>query len=201
MPSQRNTGLSEPQVLLVDGIDGSGKTSFAGRLADTMQRGGANVALVHVDDFRLAVSWNDPLGEEEVYWSKYFDLPALQTQVALLVAQGSLVVLEGIFCLRLPAFADNPLIYLEVDFEVAAQRILIRDTARGRTSEDVLHRIESRYFPAQRRYRSAYSPTERATTLIDSTNPSAMRLLRCDWTRLPGPAAHALRQIFPMDDR
>jgi uridine kinase len=197
VPSQRNTGLPEPQIVLVDGIDGSGKTSFAGLLADTMRTGGFRVALVHVDDFRLTVSWDDPQGEEEVYWSKYFDLAALQAQVAVLASQGTLVVLEGIFCLRLPDLADHPLIYLEVDFEVAAKRILIRDTARGRTSDDVLHRIESRYFPAQRRYRAAYAPTERATALIDSTDPSAMRLVRSDWNRLPPPAALALRQIFP----
>jgi uridine kinase len=199
VPSQRDTGLPESQVLLVDGIDGSGKTSFAGRLADTMRSSGANVALVHVDDFRLTVSWDDPLGEEEIYWNKYFDLPALQTEVSILAAAGTLVVLEGIFCLRLPQLASNPLVYLEVDFEVAAKRILLRDTARGRSSEDVLHRIESRYFPAQRRYRADYRPTERATTLIDSTEPSAMRLIRCDWTGLPVSAAAALRLIFPTD--
>ena len=199
MPSQRDTGLPEPQVLLVDGIDGSGKTSFAGLLVDTMRSSGANVALVHVDDFRLTVSWDDPLGEEEIYWSKYFDLPALQAEVSILASAGTLVVLEGIFCLRLPQLAANPLVYLEVDFEVAAKRILLRDTARGRSSEDVLHRIESRYFPAQRRYRADYLPTERATTLVDSTDPAAMRLIRSDWTRLPAAAAAALRRIFPSD--
>jgi uridine kinase len=199
VPSQRDTGLSESRVLLVDGIDGSGKTSFASLLAETIRTSGSNVALVHVDDFRLAVGWDDPLGEEEVYWNKYFDLPALQTEVSLLAGEGTLVVLEGIFCLRLPELAANPLIYLEVDFAVAAKRILLRDTARGRTSEDVLHRIDSRYFPAQRRYRADYSPTERATALIDSTDPAAMRLIRSDWNRLPAPVSTALRQIFSTD--
>jgi uridine kinase len=199
VPSQRDTGLPEPGVLLVDGIDGSGKTSFAGLLTDTIRAAGVTVALVHVDDFRLTVSWDDPLGEEEVYWNRYFDLTALQAQVSILASAGTLVVLEGIFCLRLPELSANPLIYLEVDFDVAARRILSRDTARGRTSEDVLHRIESRYFPAQRRYRANYSPVERATTLIDSTNPASMRLVRSDWHRLPSPAVAALRQIFPTD--
>lgn len=199
MPWQRDTGLPESRVLLVDGIDGSGKTSFASLLAETIRASGSKVALVHVDDFRLTVSWDDPSGEEEVYWNKYFDLPALQTEVSLLAGEGTLVVLEGIFCLRLPELAANPLIYLEVDFEVAAKRILLRDTARGRTSEDVLHRIESRYFPAQRRYRTDFSPTERATVLIDSTVPAAMRLIRSNWNQLPAPVSAALRQIFPRD--
>lgn len=199
MTSQRDIGLPEPRVVLVDGIDGSGKTSFAGLLTETIRSSGADVALVHVDDFRLNVSWEDPLGEEEIYWSRYFDLTALQTEVAILTAQETLVVLEGIFCLRLPELADNPLVYLEVDFELAARRILLRDTARGRTAKDVIHRIESRYFPAQRRYRAEYSPTERAATLIDSTNPAAMRLVRSEWHRLPAAAAAALRRIFPTE--
>lgn len=195
-PSPRGTGhLPEPHVILVDGIDGSGKTSFAGRLADTMRAAGAGVALVHVDDFRLPVSWEDPVGEEEIYWSRYFDLEALQTEVAILAESGTLVVLEGIFVLRLPALASNPLVYLEVDFEVAAKRILLRDTARGRTPEDVRHRIESRYFPAQRRYRAAFSPCERAATLIDLTDPATPRLIRSDWARLPAAASRALRQL------
>lgn len=200
MPSQRGTGhLPDPRVLLVDGIDGSGKTSFAGRLAGTMRTAGSSVALVHVDDFRLPVSWDDPVGEEEIYWSRYFDLQALQTEVAILAGSGTLVVLEGIFVLRLPELAANPLVYLEVDFAVAANRILLRDTARGRTLEDVRHRIESRYFPAQRRYRADYSPCERATTLIDSTDPATPRLIRSDWGRLPGAAAMALRHLLQVE--
>jgi len=200
VPSARDTGhLPEGHVILVDGIDGSGKTSFAGRLADTMRAAGASVAVVHVDDFRLPVSWEDPVGEEEIYWSRYFDLQSLQTEVAILAASGTLVVLEGVFVLRLPALASHPLVYLEVDFEVAADRILLRDTALGRTPEDVRHRIESRYFPAQRRYRADFSPSERATTLIDITDPAAPRLIRSDWARLPASAAAALRELVQLE--
>ena len=202
VPSPRTTGRPpEAGVVLVDGIDGSGKTTFAGRLADTMRAGGIPVALVHVDDFRCPVSWDDPRGEAELYWSCYFDLAALQAELDVITAAGTMVVLEGVFTLRLPAVATSPLIYLEVDFEVAARRILVRDTARGRTREDVLHRIESRYFPAQRRYRAAYSPCERAATLVDSTDPAAMRLIRSDWSRLPATVAAATRRILGLEPR
>jgi uridine kinase len=182
-------------VVLVDGIDGSGKTSFAGRLAETMHADGVPVALVHVDDFRLPVNWDDPRGEAEIYWSGYFDLAALQAEVAVLATSGTMVVLEGVFTLRLPEFATCPLVYLEVAYEEAARRILLRDTARGRTAEDVLHRIEARYFPAQRRYRAEFSPSERAAILIDSTDPNAMRIMRCDWPRLPATVAAAMRSL------
>jgi uridine kinase len=185
--------------VLVDGIDGSGKTGFAGRLAEAIRADGSPVALVHVDDFRRPVSWDDPRGEAEVYWSDYFDLGGLQAEVDDLAASGGTVLLEGIFTLRLPALARSPLIYLELDYEVAARRILARDVARGRTEEDVLHRIEERYFPAQRRYRAEYAPCERAATLIDSTDAAAMRLIRCDWSRLPFPVVAAARRVLGLE--
>jgi len=200
VPSPGATGRPpESPVVLVDGIDGSGKTTFAERLVHTMRTGGAPVALVHVDDFRSSVSWDDPSGEAEVYWSGYFDLAALQAEVDLIAAAGTTVVLEGVFTLRLPAFGASPLIYLEVDFEEAARRILIRDTARGRTREDVLHRIEARYFPAQRRYRADYSPCDRAATVVDTTDPVAMRVVRSDWARLPLAVAAATRRMLGLE--
>jgi uridine kinase len=184
-------------VVLIDGIDGSGKSSFAGRLADTVRAAGSPVVLVHVDDFRRTVSWDDPAGEAAVYWNQYFDLAALEKEVSLQAAEGRLVLLEGIFTLRVPRLGASPLVYLEVDFEVAAARIMRRDIARGRTPEDVRHRIESRYFPAQRRYRQEYSPCDRATMLIDSSDWAAMRVIRCDWSRLPAVAGAALRKLVP----
>lgn len=200
VPSQRDTGPSIAEaVVLVDGIDGSGKTSFAGLLADTMRLGGAEVALVHVDDFRRSVAWNHPAGEAAVYWDQYFDLEAAGREVGRAVADGQVVVLEGIFTLRLPAVAGAPLVYLEVDYSIAADRIFRRDTARGRTPEDVRHRIEARYFPAQRRYRAEYLPCDRAAVLIDSTDAASMRLVRGDWARLPGAAAEALRRLLPVE--
>ena len=201
VPSPRGTGqYSDAGVLLVDGIDGSGKTSFAGRLADGMREAGADVTLTHVDDYRCPVAWDDPAGEAAVYWERYFDLAALERELERMQRPGRIVVVEGIFTLRLPAFAAAPLVYLEVAYEVAAERILRRDTAIGRTPEDVRHRIEARYFPAQRRYRADYAPSERATALIDSTDPARLRLLRSDWSRLPSPAAAALREMLHTAD-
>jgi uridine kinase len=199
-PSLPATGHpSEPGVVLVDGIDGSGKTSFANRLAEILGAAGCQVALVHVDDYRRPVSWDDSRGEAEVYWSSYFDLAALETAVSGIAASGGLVVLEGVFTLRLPTLARHPLIYLEVDYEVAAMRILARDVARGRSPEDVIHRIEMRYFPAQRRYRTDYSPSERAATLVDSTDPADLRLIRSDWSRLPPSVSVATARLLGVD--
>jgi uridine kinase len=190
------TGHPRDPVVLVDGIDGSGKTTFAGRLAEAMRVEGDPVALVHVDDFRRPVNWADPRGEAEVYWSSYFDLVALNEAVQEVAGSGATVLLEGIFTLRLPGAGRCPLIYLESDYHGAALRIFARDTALGRTDEDVRHRIEARYFPAQRRYRAEYDPLVRASLLVDSSDPATPRLMRSHWERLPGPVARAARRIL-----
>lgn len=197
MPWPHGTGpAAETAVLLVDGIDGSGKTSFAGQLADAMHSRGVDTALMHVDDYRRPVAWDHPAGEAAVYWERYFDLAAVERDVAAACGEGRTVVLEGIFTLRLAGLGSAPLVYLEVDYEVAAERILRRDTAKGRTPAEVRHRIEQRYFPAQRRYRATYRPSDRAAILVDTTDPANLRLLRGDWSRLSTPTASALRDLL-----
>lgn len=184
-------------MILVDGIDGSGKTSFAGRLAETMRRAGAGVTVVHVDDFRRSVDWVAQAEDEAAaYWDRYFDLEAVAREARGAVEAGLAVVLEGIFTLRLPGLTAAPLVYLEVDFAMAAERIICRDTARGRTVEDVRHRIEARYFPAQRRYRGEFQPLDRAAIVIDNNDPSYPRPIRADWNGLPRAAAVACRHLM-----
>jgi len=181
---------SAPRFVLIDGIDGSGKTRFAERLGEGLRARGLTVTELHVDDFRRPVVWSDPRGEAEVYWNDYFDLHALEQRMRTQCRNGGFVLVEGIFTLRLAESAAMPLIYLEVGFEEAAHRILERDVALGRSASEVMHRIEARYFPTQRRYRAEYDPVGRATLLLDNSTPSLPRPLRADWSGL-GPEIHA----------
>lgn len=185
-----------PPVVLIDGIDGSGKTRFASRLAAMLEAAGRHATLLHVDDVRRPVDWSDSRGEAEVYWSDYFDLAALDAQIAALRAVDRVVLVEGIFTLRLAAAEDSELIYLEVPFDEATRRILTRDTALGRTPDEVLHRMEARYFPAQRRYRELYGPLARAALLVDNTMPDAPRRITGDSTRLPPGLGEVLGRLL-----
>lgn len=180
--------------VFVDGIDGSGKSTLARALCGQLQRAGTPAFVLAVDDFRQPVDWSKPDDEEtNIYYERYFDLASLDRCCEAL-AQGaqhvqlptfhegkavetrivpvpaaSLVVVEGVFTQRLKMASHAALIYVDVPWEEARRRILIRDQARGRTLDDVTHRIEARYFPAQRRYLEACAPTSRAHWVLSPT--------------------------------
>jgi len=189
--------MSEPNLILVDGIDGSGKTRFAEHLVAALSTGQSRPVLVHVDDYRREVNWADPRGEAEVYWRDYFDLAAIDRAITRLRSEGRLVVVEGIFTLRLAAAPEAALIYLEVTYEEAERRILQRDTAIGRTPDEVRHRTSMRYFPAQRKYRALFRPVDRAALLIDNSDPATPHIRRADWASFPPEVAPLLATWAP----
>jgi cytidylate kinase len=167
-------------VMMVGGIDGSGKSEFARRLESACVDDGLSVCLMHVDDFRRPVDFqNPPVSELESYYTDYFDLSALDRALADRRA-GSLhaVIVEGIFTARLAIAAEAFSIWLEVPRAEARRRIEARDVARGRSPEEVRHRIDTRYFPAQDRYQRDHAPANRAQILLDNTNFSALVVVR-----------------------
>jgi uridine kinase len=182
-------------LVLLDGIDGSGKTGLADRLARLLRAEEVRLTLLHVDDYRRTVNWSDPRGEREVYWEDYFDLGALDEEISQHQAAGHLVLVEGIFTRRLAAADQGALIYLEVDFEEARRRIEARDTGKGRSLEEVRHRIDNRYFPAQHRYRAEHQPLRYAAAVLDTTNPAHPRLLRMERSRFPMAVAVSLCRL------
>ena len=104
------------------------------------------------------------------------------------------IVVEGVFALRVAEVrARASLIYLKVSFGEARRRILARDTTRGRSRENVLHRIDERYFPAQERYMRDHDPAGRAAVLIDHERLGQPAIERFDATRLPPSVEAALR--------
>jgi uridine kinase len=205
-------------VIGIDGIDGSGKSTFARRLAAEVQLLGGTPTMIHVDDFRRPVDWSRvDKPEPDLYYDEYYDFPLLErclreflggadtTQVprfdptaarldgtVTLDLRGDLAVVEGVFPLRCAPVRDGALIYLRVSPDLARRRILTRDQARGRTREDVEHRIDCRYFPGQRRYHARYDPERRARVLIDNEDPEARRFVARDEHGLPPFVAAAL---------
>src|SRR5262245_12321292 len=121
VPSHGSTG-PDNRVLLVDGIDGSGKSRFAELLVRRIGDSGVPVTLLHVDDYRRSVEWGAASDEALIYWDDYFDLSAVESAAGELIRAGKLLVLEGVFTLRLQSLSHCPLVYLEVDYALAAER-------------------------------------------------------------------------------
>ncbi|MBC8133317.1 MAG: hypothetical protein H7X95_10085 [Deltaproteobacteria bacterium] len=199
--------MRAPRVLLaVDGIDGSGKSVLARRLADAAAAAGICTVTLAVDDFRRPVDWGAG-GETDIYYDDYYDLSLLDRCLRAFIdggvsveipvfdaashrleghreitfGQANLGIVEGVFARRIGAVADTAaVVYLRTSFAEAQRRVVARDTARGRALTDVNHRIAARYFPAQERYLQEFRPEARADVVIDNEDWRAPQIVRFD---------------------
>jgi uridine kinase len=207
-------------ILSIDGIDGSGKSTYARSLIAALEAAGLRSVLFRVDDFRQKVAWTTPEHEAEQYYDSYYDLARCDACLAafvagapevaipvydivaervtgertLALADATVAIVEGVFPLRLSRAAAGVLVYLETSEPEARRRIVARDLAKGRSVDEINRRIDRRYFPSQRRYHRELDPRARAEIVIDNEAPTAPRVLKCDQTRVPV----ALRSVIPV---
>ncbi len=190
------------RLIVVDGLDGSGKSRFAAALSAALSSVGAPASLIHVDDFRRPLDFSGlaPEAEAELYYDRYFDFAALDAALApspLDETGGAITVLEGVMPLRAARAAGAPLIVLEVSTDEARRRIVARDQAKGRTPEEIAGRIDRRYFPAQARYRASFDPLGRADLVIDNEDWDRPRVVRRNDARFPREVVAVLDRLLP----
>lgn len=206
-------------IVSVDGIDGSGKSYMGQRVVDACAADGHAATMLRVDDFRRPVLWNsDAMPDADRYYEDYYDLAALDRCLSEFLAGANaitvptydsvaekitgstdldlsgvdLIVVEGVFTLRMPTVAGAQLVWLDTSFDVATERILARDMPKGRTRENVISRIESRYFPAHRRYLTEHDPKARAALVVDNDDYLAPHI-----SRISDDAAGILKSLVP----
>jgi|GEM_PF-5089124 len=207
-----------PSLLFIDGIDGSGKSTLAEGLRGQLASEGLKVTLFHVDDFRKTVDWTAAgNAQAEAYYNDYYDLLTLElvldevgkgaTQVRLPVfAEGQprtwsvleiprcdLVIVEGVFTQRIANAIGAGLVYVDLSWQAARERILARDQAKGRSPNEIETRIDERYFPGQRRYEAQCSPRKKAHWLASYYEQQGQPMMKVQRTKtaLPWPQALA----------
>lgn len=192
------------RLVAVDGVDGSGKTCFAASLAAAIPD--RPVIVLHADDFlnpapiRHAQGRGSPKG----FWEDTYNYAALHEYVLrplgpsgdgwyrthsydpatdrilrpdpVQAPSDALVVLEGMFLHR-DELIDHwdASVFLDVDFAETARRM----SARDGSNPDPDHPSMRRYVEGQRLYFRAASPWERATLVLDNTDVTSPRILRC----------------------
>ena len=126
-PSGGAPTLGTPTIVTIDGIDGSGKSTFADGLAAGLAREGWATVTLRVDDFRRPLDWTaaagGPAAEADLYYDDYYDLDLLQSCLRAFLARVPRVTipvfdpaterLDGVRELRLdgggsPAVAGGP---------------------------------------------------------------------------------------------
>lgn len=214
-------------LLTIDGIDGSGKSTFCRRLHEVLTAGGVTAIPIRVDDFRRgAIAWDQAAVEATAYYDAYYDLAACDAVLRAFLAGertaeipvydiaqerrtgsksiafegASVAVIEGVFPLRMPSVQDGVLIYLETTEAEARRRILARDHGKGRSQAEIERRIDKRYFPSQRIYRDQCAPRERADVIIDNERPVEPRGIKRDLGRLPPGLQKILGAFLPSPD-
>jgi len=191
------SALQTPTVLGVNGVDASGKTSFAIGLGAYFQRKGIPTTVIHLDDFHNPRSMRSIDDSPEGYIKYAFNLSQMhslilklkngpvKTTVCLLdldsdayvnnklfeADRNTVIIVEGVLLYRPPLNAlFDYRIFLDVTFEETLRRARGRDVPKY--GEAFLQRYIERYIPAQKIYLSVYSPKEISQLVIDNNDYS-----------------------------
>ncbi len=189
-----------PILLAIDGVDGSGKTTFAARLAAAFAHVGRPVLVIHEDDFLNPRNLRYRLGREspEGFFLDTYDLPSLTAKVLDAVGNGAgarivpavfdyradapvhvdavevppdaVVIVEGMFLHRDELARRWD---LSVFLDVPFTETARRMAERDGSSADPTHPSMRRYVDGQRLYLATCEPRRRATLVIDNSDPQA----------------------------
>jgi len=187
-------------LVAVDGVDGSGKTTFAAAYAEALLALGHPVVLIHADDFlnlravRHCRGSDSPVG----FWLDTYDYVALERDVLIPFGPGG----DGGYRAaatdhRRDAAVDSPLVQARpgsvcivegmflhrrelawrwaysVFLDVPFTETARRMAARDGTPRDPGHPGMRRYVEGQRLYFADSKPWLRATRVVDNTDPLA----------------------------
>ncbi|WP_106537287.1 uridine kinase [Haloactinopolyspora alba] len=182
--------------MAVDGVDGSGKTTFALKLAAAVERAGRRCFVVHEDDFLAPRAARYSLGRDspEGFFRDTYDLDSLVRNVLdPLGPDGDRRVRRRIFDHRRDAPVDGPVEEMPTDCVVIVEGMFLhrdqlvdrwdwsifldvpfaetarRMAERDGTSPDPDDPSMRRYVEGQRMYLETCMPRERASVLVDNT--------------------------------
>jgi phosphoglycolate phosphatase-like HAD superfamily hydrolase/uridine kinase len=183
-----------PFVIVINGIDGAGKTTFSEALATYLQNKNIPTQLIHLDDFHnpKAVRYAGT-DQADNYYNKSFNLdliidkllnPIYQDKSLSLklktldlqtddytnertysVKPETIVIFEGVFLFRRDLSPYIDLkVFLNILFAESKKRAVVRDP------QAYVEKYDVKYLPAQQKYLTLYPPDQIADIFIDNTN-------------------------------
>jgi uridine kinase len=187
----------------VDGVDGSGKTVFAGELAAVLRAAGREVVQVSLDDFHHVrdVRYRRGRASPDGFWLDSFDYPRFVAEVLeplgpggsrryrprgqdldtdrvldepwLTAPSGAVLVVDGLFLHRDELAGHWD---LTVFLDVPFEVTAARMAERDGTNPDPSHPSMARYVEAQRTYFARCEPWARADLAIGNADVERPRL-------------------------
>lgn len=187
-----------PLIVGINGIDTSGKTFFTESLAAYLTSRNIGVQVINLDNFHnprsVRNSGEDPV---ESYYQRGFDIKTLienilvpvrtkgecsisltlldlltdryEIEKSFFINKDTFVLFEGVYLFRkeLAPYIDYK-IFLDIPLEESRRRAAVRDIPLF--GEEILHRYDEKYLPAQSRYLQEYPPFAIADLIINNTN-------------------------------
>lgn len=186
---------SKSFIIGIDGLGGAGKTTFSESLYKILQQHKYTVQTLHLDDFihKISIRYNPKIDDVECYYNVQWRYNYLVKNVLepfklhnriegiieiydkdndkynhkhINLSKDPVLLIEGIFLQRveLKKYFDF-VIYMDTPKDIRFQRVLDRDKYIG-DIEQIISKYKNRYFPAEEKYESQYSPRENADFLI-----------------------------------
>jgi phosphoglycolate phosphatase len=199
------TGDASVRVLGVNGVDTSGKTSFADGLSRYLAARGKKTVLLHLDDFHHPKNVRNS-GEQEIeaYINHAFDLELLIRELLDPIKRGeqidkyltllnltddaytnvrhfhidsdAYVILEGVLLYRKPLEEYiDYKIFLDIDFPEVFRRAEIRDAPIY--GRAFLEKYRNKYIPVQQWYLSACAPKAKSNLIVDNQDYHTPRIV------------------------
>jgi phosphoglycolate phosphatase-like HAD superfamily hydrolase/uridine kinase len=187
---QRN----QPFIIGINGIDCSGKTTFAKALGSYLKSKGHPTQMIAIDDFlypkAIRYAGTD---QADNYYNKSFNIELLIDNLlkaarekgrvsaeltsltvetdkfdrvnSYTIKPETIVILEGVFLFRKElAPFFDYKVYLDIPFRESKQRAQIRDSKVG------FSKYDEKYLPGQARYIQQYNPATQANMVIENSN-------------------------------
>ncbi|NYE95710.1 uridine kinase [Psychromicrobium silvestre] len=196
-------GQSGYTLIAVDGVDGSGKTTFAEELARLLRAEGLTVVVLHADHFHHLRATRYRLGRDspEGFWLDSYDYAALRHWAvepflpggqgiyreratdlerdcyleaeSIQAAPGTVVIVEGMFLHRDELREDWD---FSIFLDVPFSVTAQRMASRDGSPADPEHPAMRRYVQGQRLYFAACKPWSRASVVVDNSDPGQPQL-------------------------
>ena len=181
-------------VIGISGIDGAGKTAFAGALETFLKSKDYQTQAIHLDDFHnpreIRYSGNN---QAENYYNKSFNISLItekllsplhkkrpvtlklktfnwetdkyENEREYTIHQDTIVIFEGVFLFRRElAPYIDYKLFLDIPLEESKRRAIVRDP------QAIVGKYDAKYLPAQVKYMEEYPPPRTADIVIDNTD-------------------------------